>query len=238
MTRYDELKKKFGKVLENTAYRRSISDVFTDWAAMYAIALSNQCFYRQDYEDEYLRIEKKYNSQEMAGLAELAGIVAFAVNECGFTDFLGDCFMCYGFGTKDKGQFFTPYHICQLMADITMTKDHIEPIIKEKGFVSIMDTACGCCALPIAGVEAFVKLGYDKSQALVVANDLDRRCALCSYIQLSLLGVPAVVTVGDGLTNEKSEVFYTLRYLMNKDKFEEQETQPTTPAQAGQLSLF
>jgi len=50
----------------------------------------------------------------------------------------------------------------------------------------------------------------------VQATDIDRTTALMCYIQLSLWGVPAQVIVGNTLTNEVREVFYTPVYYINQ----------------------
>lgn len=216
---YMNLRTKFGKVLDQAAGRHNRWDVFSDWATMFAISLQNVVWYRQEYEDEYHRIAKKYKPDELKRIAELSAIVVEGLCT-GFCDFVGDCFMNYGFGSSDKGQFFTPYHICQLMADVTMEKEKIAAAVAERGYVTMMDCACGCSALLIGGAEAFQKAGYNhQQQLLVVANDIDRRCALCSYIQLSLFGIPAIVTVGDALTMEISEEFHTPAYILQWYKF-------------------
>lgn len=216
---YMDLRKKFGKVLDETAGRYNRWDIFSDWATMFAISLQNAVWFRQQYEDEYLRIAKKYQPDELKRIAELSAIVVQGLCT-GFCDFVGDCFMNFGMGNSSNGQFFTPYHICQLMADVTMEKEKTAATVAEKGYVTIGDEACGCSALLIAGAEAFHKAGYNhQQQLLVVANDIDRRCALCSYIQLSLFGIPAIVTVGDTLKMEHSEVFHTPAYVLQWYKF-------------------
>ena len=216
---YMDLRKKFGKVLDQASGRHNRWDVFSDWATMSAISLQNAVWFRQEYEDEYHRIAKKYQPDELKRIAELLAIVAQGLST-GFCDFVGDCFMNYGFGSSDKGQFFTPYHICQLMADVAMEKEKIAAAIAEKGYVTINDPACGCSATLIAGAEAFHNAGFNhQQQLLILANDIDRRCALCSYIQLSLFGIPAIVTVGDALTLKQHEEFHTPAYVLQWYKF-------------------
>lgn len=216
---YMDLRKKFGKVLDSMAGRYNRWDIFTDWATMAAISLQNAVWFRQEYEDEYLRIAKKYKPEELSRIAELLAIVTQGLST-GFCDFVGDCFMNFGMGANDKGQFFTPYHIGELMGEMTLEKEKIAAAVAEKGYVTMMDCACGCSALLIGGAEAFQKAGYNHQQQLLVyANDIDRRCALCSYIQLSLFGIPAIVTVGDALTLEMHEEFHTPAYELQWYKF-------------------
>lgn len=216
---YMDLRKKFGKVLDSTAGRYNRWDIFSDWATMFAISLQNAVWFRQEYEDEYHRIAKKYKPDELKRLCELSAIVVEGLST-GFCDFVGDCFMNFGMGNSNNGQFFTPYHIGELMGNITLEKEKIATAVAEKGYVTMMDCACGCSALLIGGAAAFQNAGYNHQQQLLVyANDIDRRCALCSYIQLSLFGIPAIVTVGDALTQEYHEEFRTPAYVLQWYKF-------------------
>lgn len=247
---YNDCVSTFGKTLSLASGRYDSGSVFNDWATIFAISLQNSCWYRQRYEDEYKRIIAKYQPQEVERLQELCKITIDGLST-GFCDFLGDCFMRFGMGNNDKGQFFTPYHICTLLGDSTVSKELCDKTIKEKGFVTFMDCACGCSATLIAGAESFRKAGYNpQTEMFVYANDIDRRCVMCSYIQLSLLGIPALLTVGNALTLENYEVFKTPLYLMQWLKFRKvmesddskEEIKPEAikefAEQKGQLVLF
>ena len=67
-------------------------------------------------------------------------------------DFLGSIFMALNLGNDSGGQFFTPYDVCRMMAEITC--DNVLPTIEAKGYISINDCACGAGATLIAGVHA------------------------------------------------------------------------------------
>jgi hypothetical protein len=52
----------------------------------------------------------------------------------------------------------------------------------------------------IAGAQAMKGKGLNPQQdALFVGQDIDARCARMTFIQLSLLGIPAVIICGDSL---------------------------------------
>lgn len=109
--------------------------------------------------------------------------------------------------TFATSQFFTPYHVCKLMAAVTM--DNVVDEVKEKGYISINDPACGAGATLIAGVnEARKKLEKAninfQNHVLVVAQDIDFTVAMMCYIQLSLLGVAGYIKVGNSLTEPLS----------------------------------
>ena len=62
-----------------------------------------------------------------------------------------------------------------------------------------------------------------QEQVLFVAQDIDRTAAMMCYIQLSLLGCPAVVAIGDSLAkpypHPDNEVWHTLFYHLNQWRF-------------------
>lgn len=103
---------------------------------------------------------------------------------------------------------FTPYHVCELMAEITM-EDVVEKV-KKDGYITLNDPCCGAGATLIAGIHAARKrlekanLNY-QNHILVAAQDIDMVVAMMCYIQLSLLGVAAYIKVGNSLTEPMTE---------------------------------
>ena len=81
------------------------------------------------------------------------------------------------------------------MAMMTIDSETTAKAIKERGFITINEPCCGAGSLIIGAINAMreIKLNPSK-QMIVVANDIDERCCLMCYIQLSLYGVPAVIT--------------------------------------------
>lgn len=105
-------------------------------------------------------------------------------------------------------QIFTPYHVCELMAEITM--EDIVGKVEKDGYITLNDPCCGAGATLIAGIHAARKrlekanLNY-QNHILVAAQDIDMVVALMCYIQLSLLGVAAYIKVGNSLTEPMTE---------------------------------
>lgn len=125
---------------------------------------------------------------------------------------------------EHNGQIFTPYHVCELMAEMTM--DNTVKKVEQDGYISINDPCCGAGATLIAGIHAARKqlekanLNY-QNHLLVVAQDIDETVALMCYIQLSLLGVAGYVKVGNSLTepmtgnDNKENYWFTPMYFSN-----------------------
>lgn len=199
------------KVFLNTfsklTYHHRAWDVWRDLIIMFACSLTNAIDKQKfdEREGRYLKIIKGYSTEEQAVFPELVSHIVMALEENREQDFLGKLFMGLNLGNSSNGQFFTPYHICQLMADITVGDAVHE--IKKQGYISISDPCWGAGATLIAGVHAIRKqlekadppLNY-QNHILVVAQDIDEIAALMCYIHLSLLGVAGFVKVGNSLT--------------------------------------
>lgn len=217
-------KKEFLKTFNQLTNRHRSWDVWRDFIVMYACALSNPTD-KEHYDERealYLLTIKKYNKQEQPLFSELAAHTVMALEENPEQDFLGSIFMSLNLGNQHNGQFFTPYHVCELMAEITM-QDVVSKIEKD-GIITIHDPCCGAGATLIASVHAarkrLEKAGYNyQNHVLVVAQDIDMTVALMCYIQLSLLGVAGYIKVGNSLTdpitenNSKENYWFTPMYF-------------------------
>lgn len=199
--------KKFLETFKKLTYTHRVWDVWHDWIVMYACAISNSLD-KGNYdrrEKRYLEIIRKYTKEEQQLFPELTAYATMALDENPEQDFLGKIYMQLNLGDRSRDQFFTPYHVCELMADIAVG-DRISEI-EEKGYISIHDPCCGAGATLIAGIHAVRKqlekrnppLNY-QNHVLVVAQDIDETVALMCYIQLSLLGVAGYVKVGNAFT--------------------------------------
>jgi N-6 DNA Methylase len=125
-------------------------------------------------------------------------------------DFLGSLFMELELSNHWRGQFFTPYTLCGFMARVTFSPEDLREKVEEQGFVTVMEPACGAGAMIIAFASAMLEAGFNPQQHLhVTAIDVDQTAAYMAFIQLSLLGIPATVYVGNTLTGQMREVLHT-----------------------------
>lgn len=201
-----EARKNFLKVFRQLTYRYRAWDIWRDFVVLFACALSNPVDKKhyEEREKRYLKIIHRYRKEEQEKFPQLAAYTVLALEENPEQDFLGSIFMELNLGSKTNSQFFTPYHVCEMMAQIT--ENDILGIVKEKGYVTIQDPCCGAGATLIAAVqEARKQLEKEnlnfQNYVLVVAQDIDETVALMCYIQLSLLGVAGYVKVGNSLTD-------------------------------------
>lgn len=198
--------KEFVKLFKPLTYRHNAWEAWKDFVTLFACVLSNPLdkTHYDEREKLYLKTIGKYNKTEQSIFPQLAAMTVMALERDPEQDFLGKIYMDLGLGSKSMSQFFTPYHVCKLMAAITM--GNIVDEVKEKGYISINDPTCGAGATLIAGVnEARKKLGKAnmnfQNHVLVVAQDIDFTVAMMCYIQLSLLGVAGYIKVGNSLTD-------------------------------------
>lgn len=193
----------FVKILSQASQSHSTWEVWADFVKMSAIAISNavdRSEVAERREKEYLRIIGKYKKPEQEVFPKLLGATVEALEENPEQDFLGELFMGLDLGNHWKGQFFTPYNICKMMAE--MIVGNAEAEIERKGWIGIEDCCCGGGAMLIGARNALAKKKIDwTNQALFVAQDIDETAAMMCYIQLSLLGCSGYVAVGNSLTN-------------------------------------
>lgn len=223
--KYTDPKKEFLEVFKKITYHHRAWDVWRDFVIMFACSLSNSVdkSHYDEREKRYLKTIKRYSKTKQALFPELVAHTVMALEKNQEQDFLGDIFMSLNLGNGANGQFFTPYHVCDLMAKIAMGED-VAHQVKEKGYIALHDPCCGAGATLIAGIhEARRQLEKEEmnfqNHVLVVAQDIDEIVALMCYIQLSLLGVAAYIKVGNSLTepmttdDDGKNYWFTLMYF-------------------------
>ena len=199
---YQEFRDKFRKLL-SPKYRPI--DIWRDFIIMSACAMSNTVdkTHYDEREKRYLETINKYEKSQQHIFPELYADVVMALDENPEQDFLGEMFMDLHLNCEELKQIFTPYHVCQLMSDVTMG-DLVEQVNKQ-GYVSINDCCCGAGATLIAAINSARRKLEDaglnfQNHILVIGQDIEELVALMCYIQISLLGVAGYVKVGNSLT--------------------------------------
>lgn len=243
-------RKELIKLLRQASGRRSLYDVFSDFVTMAALSVSNtvDLAKREPRESEYLQTIARYDAAEQALFPRMLATVVEAL-EAEAGDFLGGVFGELELGNAARGQFFTPDSVCRIMASITVgNAEELRALIEPRGFIRVHEPACGAGAMLIAMAEEFRERGFNRSRQLhVTAIDVDRRAALMCYLQLSLLGIPAEIIVGNALTLECRESWFTPVHIIDRWSWRlarAAEPMPAPPAPtpeapaAPQLTLF
>lgn len=199
---YQEFRNQFRQLLSSKC--RPI-DIWRDFIIMSACAMSNTIdkSHYDEREKRYLEIINKYEKSQQHIFPELYADVVMALDENPEQDFLGEMFMDLHLDYEELKQIFTPYHVCQLMADVSM--DNLVEQVNEQGYVSINDCCCGAGATLIAAINSARHKLEDEglnfqNHILVIGQDIEELAALMCYIQISLLGVAGYIKVGNALT--------------------------------------
>lgn len=205
------------KLFESCRYRHDLYTVFSDWCACAAISFSNAMDFqqREAREARYMEIIGRYERDVIDTFPKILGEVVMAL-EAAPQDILGATFHELELHNTARGQFFTPYELCRLMAKMTIgTAEDVQKTIGERGFITAQEPAIGAGATIIALAEAIKDLGINYQQHLhVAAIDIDPRAVHMAYVQFSLMHIPAHVIVGDTLRLEFREDWYTPAHIM------------------------
>ena len=110
------------------------------------------------------------------------------------TDLLGEIYMESGCGNSSTGQFFTPFHLSEMVARINQ-----DEYLKKRGEMFEPSVGGGGMVIAVAKVMKDSGINYQRNLK-VVAQDIDWLSVYMSYIQFSLLGINAIVVQGDSLS--------------------------------------
>ncbi len=202
------------KTISSMAGMYSEYEIFTDWVKVMALSIQNSCWLNhdkcwQEREKMYNAIFNKYGKETIVKFSEMMAWLTEAYEE-EISDILGEIFMSKEFGSSTAGQFFTPFHISEMTADIATLSDN-------QGYYSINEPSCGSGGMIVAVAKILQKRGipYQKKMR-VVAQDLDWNAVYMCYVQMSLLGIYGIAVQGSTLTDpyderqtERSHILYT-----------------------------
>lgn len=195
--------------------RRRRWEVFADFCETATMSIASWVDRRPERVARYQAALHRYSVSEGAAFGRMLGCAALGVSLS--TDMLGGVFEELGLAEHWEGQFFSPMDVCRATVRVAVDPLDAHRRVEAAGFVIAFDPACGAGALPIALAGWLAESGLNPQRHLhVTAVDLDRVAAQMAYIQLSLLGIPAVVRIGDTLLEEMAEEFRTPMHLLGR----------------------
>lgn len=191
----DKKEEEIVRLINSLAGKYPANKVFTDWITMYALSIANNScpvvgtsiWHKR--EEEYKAISSKYKPSEFEKLTEMCVLLNDALHSRIY-DVLGSIYMKEGYGERRTKQYYTPFEISELSANIILEN-------KDKEIIKVHEPTCGSGSMVIAIAK---KLGNAYQRKMeVVAQDLDWNNVYMSYIQFTLLNIKAIVVQGDVL---------------------------------------
>lgn len=192
-------KKEIVKSIQKMSGKYAPDMIFTDWVQCCAIAIQNSVCMIHDSvwknrEEQYMNTINKYNIEERKEFVNMLNLLVGAFEE-NISDILGEIYMESGCGSKQTGQFFTPFHLSKLTAELNLVN------VSEKNKLDINEPSVGGGGMIIATVLVLKEKGINYQRCMrVTAQDLDWRSVYMAYVQFSLLGIDAEVVQGDTLS--------------------------------------
>lgn len=142
---YVERLKNFTKLYYELSNIYGNGNVFMDFVKMCAISIYNSFAKNQEMEKEYLRTINSYQKEHQQIFPKMFGELIMMYEETkGIKDILGSFYEREHLGNSHLGQFFTPSHISDFMAEVSIEDENtIKQHIEEKGFITMSEPTCG-----------------------------------------------------------------------------------------------
>ena len=194
-------------------YRHNLSTLFRDMVEVFFIAGRNGHEPRdaawQTREARYMELVAVYGREIFDAFATLlAELHKEARDRHG--DLLGEIYQELQANQKGLGQFFTPYQISSLMAQLSFPESHLLEHIDRHGYLTACEPTCGSGGMIVAIAETIRNLGHEPLQVLrVMAQDIDPVCWQMTYISCWLYRIPAKIILGDTIANEERAVVFS-----------------------------
>ena len=133
----------------------------------------------------------RYSGAEGAEFGRLMGLYVDAVEADPFRDILGELFMRLDVNSVRSGQFFTDFHIAEMMARMQFDEGSFKRLVEEKGVVTVCDPAVGSGVMLLAFSKVVHQtLGrWGTGKLRLYGMDIDIRCVNMCRIQLRMNGL-------------------------------------------------
>lgn len=221
---YEDRLKTFTRLYDDLSNIYGNVNVFMDFVKMCAISIYNQFAKNQEMEQEYLGTINTYEKEHQNIFPRMfVELIMMYEDAKDIIDILGPFYEREHLGNSHLGQFFTPSHISELMAEITLEdEEKLKNRIEKNGFITMTEPTCGAGGMILSLAKVLQKRNINYQQnLLVIANDISDVCVYMTYIQLALYGIPAIVCCGNALTQETRFTMETPLYYIQDWKFRE-----------------
>ena len=184
--------KDFTSTFNKLAIHKPDETVFSDFLSITICTLS-----AGQYEDEYFSIIKNYRKDEVELFCEMFARMVFSMDDdgTGLVDCLGEFYQTR-LSRGKHGQFFTPSHVSDMMASMTVNKD-----VRDKTFY---DPCCGSGRMLLSAAKVARHNHF-------FGADIDQVCCKMATINLCLNGLRGEIAWMDSLGGQHWGG-YSIRY--------------------------
>lgn len=208
-----ETRKAFIDEFRQTATYLRRSEVFRDFVTLAASELDLVRIHTPESRARCSQITARYKPADIDRMHTLFSLMVDALSEA-HQDFLGEVYMELGLGADEMGQYFTPHSVSSLLAQLAA--GDLLAQLKSCPFISLQEPTSGAGGMVIAFAEIMLRAGLNPATQLQVTTiDIDPLAADMTFVQLSLLGIPATVNTGNTLTLQMNLTRYTPVWFFN-----------------------
>lgn len=233
--------KEFIKGLNALDHSWNPREMFRDMMEMGYCAWAKLTAPTQERKDElearYMQIVGRYPDKDTVRAFKPLLEIAQTAVEGGGIDFLGNVSGELEVLNPGAGQFFTPYEVSRLLAQINIFD--APEMIREQGYVTVCEPAVGSGGIVLAVADELTRLGFQPwFHMLAEVVDVSALAFYMCYLQLTWRGIPAGVIRGDTLRLENYESAWTIHAHWFKMRHGHLFDRPEYDLRSEQLSLF
>jgi hypothetical protein len=192
---------------------RGPHEIFADFLELAYTAVSKRTHLdeetREAIEKRYMDCVRRYTRAEAEAMSQLLALTVLGVRKGG-GDFLGSVASDLELLHESLGQYFTPYQVSLMMAEMSIGRKELKETIREQGFITFMDPCCGAGGMMLAAAEVVENRMFDPRKVMYVeAKDISPIAFKMAYLQLTAREIPACVRLGNSLAMTQVEAAHT-----------------------------
>ena len=203
--------KDFLRLLRQRDRSKRQTEVFADFCELAYCALAKRPSpfpdQRDQLEAQYMQVVGRYRDKDdIRAMPEMLALALTTISDGG-TDFMSEVAGELGALDAGLGQFFTPYEVSRLIAEINLGDAAAQ--IAAKGFFTLQEPAAGAGGMLLAAADTLEARSLSLNDVWMDAIELSRSTYHMLYVQLAGRGIAGRVICGNSLSLETYTWAYT-----------------------------